>query len=149
MTAGDLTWPVPDGGWPAWVRDVPYDAARHPLAQTGPIERGANCQRYAYAVVGLFGLEVPPLRSSDLWERGPQVAADELEPLDLVLVNGSAEAYGAHVGVVLGPDAVLHLCAEVGRPAVWGWADLAARERYAVVLGGVRPAGVSPPPDGA
>jgi hypothetical protein len=30
--------------------------------------KGANCQVFAYGVLGLFGLPCPPLRSSDLWE---------------------------------------------------------------------------------
>ncbi|GAA3782279.1 hypothetical protein [Streptomyces chiangmaiensis] len=30
---------------------------------------------------------------------------------------------------------MLHLCAEVGRPAVWEPAEFAARERYRVLVG--------------
>lgn len=111
---------------------------------------GANCQRYAYAVLRHFGLGVPPLRSAELWaDTRATRRAGRPRPLDLVLFdagpNGDRpEGYGAHVGVHLGPDAVLHLCREVGRPAVWCYADFAARTRYARFLGIKRVRGTTP-----
>ncbi|WP_405746617.1 cell wall hydrolase [Streptomyces sp. NBC_01525] len=144
--------PDPFGGLPRALRDIAYSAARHPGAGSpdgsspggdgGPdLSAGANCQLYAYAVLRHHGLGVPPLRSSELWAdtvATRRVAA--ARPLDLVLfdggpVAGRPEGYGAHIGVHLGPDRVLHLCKEVGHPAVWGYADFAARARYARVLG--------------
>lgn len=68
-------------------------------------------------------------------------------PLDLVLFNSTAVAYGAHVGVHVGDDAILHLCAEVGHPVVWRAADFAARERYAVRLGAKRLRNTPDPPE--
>lgn len=41
-----------------------------------------------------------------------------------------AYAFGAHVGVHVGDDAVLHLSAEAGRPEVWTYAELTTREVY-------------------
>src|SRR5437762_2304449 len=79
---------------------------------------GANCQRYAYAVLRHFGLSVPPLRSAELWaDERATVRAERPRPLDLVLFDGGpAEGrptgYGAHVGVHLAPALVLHLCKE-------------------------------------
>ncbi|MEU9499615.1 cell wall hydrolase [Streptomyces sp. NPDC048196] len=111
---------------------------------------GANCQRYAYAVLRHFGLEVPPLRSAELWaDTVATRRAGRPRPLDLVLFDAGPnrdrpEGYGAHVGVHLGPDAVLHLCREVGRPAVWCFADFAARTRYARFLGVKRVRGTTP-----
>ncbi|MBM0237760.1 hypothetical protein JNW88_12360 [Micromonospora sp. ATA32] len=35
-------------------------------------------------------------------------------------------------------DEVLHLCSEVGRPAVWPLAAFGRRERYKTLLGGLR-----------
>ncbi|UQA91699.1 cell wall hydrolase [Streptomyces halobius] len=146
-------------GLPEVLRNVPYSGARHPGAGTpecpdggtdGPVSAlagGANCQRYAYAVLRHFGLLVPPLRSAELWadDRATR-RADRPRPLDLVLfdggpVDGRPPGYGAHVGVHLGPDQVLHLCREVGRPAVWTYADFAARPRYARFLGAKRAVG--------
>jgi hypothetical protein len=63
------------------------------------------------------------------------VRVDSTRPLDLVLVNATDDAWGAHVGVWVADDQVLHLSAEVGLPSVWRMSDFAARERYAVLLG--------------
>lgn len=122
---------------------IPYVGARFPGSaavrdRPGLID-GANCQLFAYAVLelfGVFGLEPAAWRSSDLWAdtrltRRVAVA----QPLDLVLFNAIDESWGAHVGVVVEEGRILHLCAEVGRPAVWSMAEFAARERYRTLLG--------------
>lgn len=41
----------------------------------------------------------------------------------------------ARVGVWIGDDQVLHLSAEVGRPAVWPLSEFAARARYRSLIG--------------
>lgn len=136
------SWPTLSTGWPGWLGAVPYVGSRHPLADSpGPIEAGANCQRYAYAVLAQFGLYVPPVRSSGLWTHPGirQVHPRDLRPLDLVLFNATPDPFGAHVGIHMAADQVLHLCAEAGLPVVWGYAEFAARVRYARLLGGVRP----------
>ncbi|WP_407548728.1 cell wall hydrolase [Streptomyces sp. Pv4-95] len=156
--------PGPDvlGRLPEALRGVAYSAARHPVAGApecpspaaagagaGPagLAEGANCQLYAYAVLGHFGLAVPPLRSSELWaEDRATRRVERPRPLDLVLFDGGPAdgrpaGYGAHVGVHVGDDAVLHLCREVGRPAVWSYADFAARPRYSRLLGAKRVVG--------
>jgi hypothetical protein len=119
---------------------VPYVAARYPgstavTARPG-LAAGANCQLYAYAVLRHFGLRVPPLRSSELWtDRTVTCVVPTPAPMDLLLFAPTADPHGAHVGVWLAPDRVLHLCREVGRPAVWSFADFRARERYRVLVG--------------
>ena len=128
------------GRLPACAWEVPYVGARVP----GPpgedgIKDGANCQRYAYWLLRLFGHNMPPLRSSQLWEdEQATVRVATYEPLDLLLFSADGRAYGAHVGVYLGGGRVLHLCREVGRPAVWTLADFAARPRSAVIVGAKR-----------
>lgn len=134
-------WPISSAGWPAWLWRVPYDGCQHPQAQRlGPVRDGANCQRLAAAVLELFGLQLPALRSSKLWEdsRSAKSTLGTLEPLDLVPFGAGASAYRTHVGVHLAEDQVLHLCAEAGRPAEWGYSDFAARARYQNLLGGLR-----------
>lgn len=97
---------------------------------------GSNCQRYAYGVLSLFGSLCPPLRSSDLWaDHDATIAVGQPEPLDLVLFNGAEDPYGAHVGLWMAPDEVLHLSGEVGFPAVWPLAEFARRPRYATIVG--------------
>jgi len=152
---GDLVevpvrWPAPARGWPTWLWSVPFTGSHHPGAKDRwPIEAGANCQRYAYEVLALFGHRIDDLRSSQLWadtHTTSRVGAGDLAPLDLVLFNASGDPYSAHVGLVMAADEVLHLSGEVGHPAVWSLADFAARPRYATLLGAKRPiSSVSPP----
>ena len=117
--------------------DVYYDGRMIPgrHSEVGLAE-GSNCQRFAYTVLEHFGLPVPPWRSSELWAdtEHTDVVVDP-RPLDLVLFAPSDDAWGAHVGVVTGPGEVLHLCAELGRPAVWTFDDFAVRERYRTRIG--------------
>ncbi|MGN6128450.1 MAG: hydrolase [Humibacter sp.] len=136
------------GGWPSWVVAAPYVAAAHPQSlRSSPLDEGANCQTYAYAVLDLFGLHVPPHRSSELWD-DPDFEhphRDDARDLDLALFGPSGDAWGAHVAVILG-GRLLHLSAEEGRPALWDWQDFAARDRYSRVVGVVR---VTPTDDAA
>jgi len=123
-----LFWEVP------WVgRMIPGLGAELGLTE------GANCQRYAYAVLALFDRHVPPLRSDELWHDTEHTCGVETPlPLDLLLFSPTDDPYGAHVGVSVGEARVLHLCAEVGLPAVWGLDDFLQRERYAVLIGAKR-----------
>jgi cell wall-associated NlpC family hydrolase len=128
---------------PAEFWTVPYDGSRFPgaaavAAQPG-LAAGANCQLFAYEVLRHFGLTPPALRSAELWnDTTATVHVSVVQPLDLLLFNATGSAYGAHVAVCAENDAILHLCAEVGHPAVWGPADFAARERYRVRVGAKR-----------
>lgn len=128
---------------PDWLWDVPYVGSSFPGAvPRSSVSEGANCQLFAYAVLAMHGFDLPDLMSSELWadDEHTQVANDP-QPMDLVLFSGDGTAYGAHVGVVVAADEVLHLCKEVGRPVVWPWSAFAARPRYAVVVGYKRPVG--------
>ena len=117
--------------------EVPYNGAMIPGRQPDlGLTLGANCQRFAYAVLEHFDLLVDPFRSSDLWEDTTMTTiVAEPQPLDLVLVASGRDACGAHVGVCVGGEEVLHLCAEVGVPTVWSLADFAERHRYRTLLG--------------
>ncbi len=140
LSAAGLGLPAPSCGWPAWVTQAPYTGAAHPLAEKLPrLIEGANCQRYAYAVLGLFDRWVPEVRSSELWS-APLIHPDptDAQTLDLALFNDSLAAWGAHVAIVT-PVGLLHLCAEEGQPALWDWSDFSARTRYARLIGVIRP----------
>jgi hypothetical protein len=126
---------LPDAFW-----EVRYVGARYPgapaVVSRPGLADGANCQLFAYEVLRHFGLTPPELRSSELWldtAASQRVAVPR--PLDLVLVNMSRDAWGAHVGVWAGDDKVLHLCAEVGRPALWNLPMFAVRPSYRVLVG--------------
>lgn len=112
---------TPAAELPPEFAGVPWVGDRYPGAPgVAGIAEGANCQLYAYTVLAHFGLHVPSVRSSERWtdHRLATVGGDE-QPLELVLYGPSADPYGAHVGVVVGENAVLHLCAELNHPAVW------------------------------
>jgi hypothetical protein len=134
---------LPDSFW-----EVRYVGARYPgspavLARPG-LADGANCQLFAYEVLRHFGYDPPDLRSSELWD--DTAATQEVavpRPLDLVLVNSSKDAWGAHVGVWADDGRVLHLCAETGRPALWSLEMFAARPSYRELVGYKRVVGRS------
>ncbi|MBO2451127.1 hypothetical protein J4573_28785 [Actinomadura barringtoniae] len=126
---------LPDGLWA-----TQYVGDRFPgspkVAERPGLADGANCQLFAYEVLRWFGLDPPDLRSSELWadvECTRRVT--EARPLDLVLFNATEDAWGAHVGVCVGDDQILHLCAELGRPAVWSRQQFHERERYRTLIG--------------
>ena len=126
---------LPDAYW-----DVRYVGARYPGASAvrdrPGLTDGANCQLFAYEVLCHFGLIPPDLRSSELWsDTAVTQRVTVPRPLDLVLVNTTPDPWGAHVGVWAGDDQVLHLCAEVGKPALWNLAMFAARPSYRVLVG--------------
>lgn len=123
---------------------MPYVYERHPGApDVEGVDGGANCQQFAYEVLRLFGYDMPPLRSSDLWEdRSATVGVgslDEAQPLDWILLNSTYEPFGAHVGLYLGADQVLHLSTSVGRPAVWSLQQFAEHPKYGCLIGFKRP----------
>jgi hypothetical protein len=130
-------WTPPRGGWPSRLFEVPYLASAGPESTEPPHWLfGSNCQRYACGLLALFDRACPPLRSSELWEdRDATIMVEQPAPLDLVLFNASKDPYGAHVGVWMASDEVLHLSKEVGAPAVWSLGQFACRPRYAMIVG--------------
>ncbi|MFF1378693.1 hydrolase [Streptomyces sp. NPDC058308] len=128
---------------PAEFWTFPYDRSRFPgaaaVAAQPSLTAGANRQLFAYEVLRHFGLAPPALRSAGLWsDTKATVHGPVAQHLDLLLSNATASAYGAHVAVCAGDDAILHLRAEAGHPTVWGPADFTARERYSVRRGAKR-----------
>ena len=135
------TLPVVLRSLPAWFWDVPYDGTRYPGAvPRGTLAEGGNCHLFAYAVLEHYGFRIPDLRSAELWRdtTATQVVL-EPRPLDLVLLHDRPQAFAAHVGVVCSESEVVHLSKEVGRPAVWTFAQFAATPRYAHLIGFKRP----------
>ena len=119
--------------------DVHYDGAVHPGVPPHTLARGANCQVYAYALLEHHGLAPPRLPSRELWSDTAhcRVVAD-LEPLDLVLLNRTHDAFGAHVAVALGDGHAVHLARHWGRPVVERLAVMQRRPAYEVCIGAKR-----------
>lgn len=121
-----------------WI--VPYASDRVPVKKDHDLSRGANCQRFAYALLAHFGRYLPPFRSSELWDDATYTlhAAAPFAPLDLLLFAAEQRPWGAHVAVVTGPDTAIHLSRRVGRPAIWSLARFGEEADYWVLLGAER-----------
>jgi hypothetical protein len=130
-------WPRPREDWPDGIWSVPYVSGALPTdSNASSWLSGSNCQRFAYGVLNLFGRRCPPLRSSELWdERSYTVHVEKPDPLDLVLFNGTDDPFGAHLGVWMASDEILHLCKEVGTPTVWSASEFQERPRYRIIVG--------------
>jgi lipoprotein Spr len=124
---------IPSSFW--FVR---YDGRRVP-DRRNDLSDGANCQRFAYAVLAANGVELPPFRSSNLWEDEEYTyRPGDVRPLDLLLFHGRAQAWGAHVAVAVGPDSAVHLAKLVGHPVVWPLNHFALNDRYRCFIGAKR-----------
>jgi hypothetical protein len=124
---------------PSEFRCIPYDSDRHPGSEVFDVNKGANCQLWAYALLKHFGIEVPPFRSSELWEDTEcSHAVQGLEPLDLLLFNATESSWGAHVAVYLGDDLVAHLSRHIGRPEVCALEQMLRNPKYRVLVGAKR-----------
>lgn len=124
---------------PQFFFSVRYNSEKYPGNANGIIE-GANCQQFCFELLRYFGFEIGVMRSSDLWvdnEWTRQVS--EPEVFDLLLFNDSEESYGAHVGIYIGDDQVLHLSKEIGVPIVWNINEFFVRSSYKALVGIKRP----------
>jgi hypothetical protein len=129
-------WPKPSEDWPDGIWSVPYVSDAGPDSNAYPWLAGSNCQRFAYAVLAIYGRKCPPLRSSELWnERALTVEVEQPAPLDLILFNATEDPFGAHLGVWMASDEILHLCREVGTPTVWSASEFQNRLRYRTIVG--------------
>ncbi len=123
---------------PAHFGTTRYEGTRIPDGNHD-MSHGANCQRFAYAVLAHFGLNPPPLRSSELWfDRELTVRVADFAPLDLLLFDRKTAPYGAYVAVYAGNGQALHLCKAIGQPVVWALTDFIQRAEYRILLGGKR-----------
>ncbi len=117
-----------------------YDASKYPgSGNCISLENGANCQYFAYELLKHFDLSVPDFRSSDLWEDITYTEkVIDLKPLDLVFFNKDENSYGAHVGVYIGANKVVHLSKEVNYPTVWDMEEFTKRKSYSYFIGAKR-----------
>lgn len=119
--------------------DVAYNSQMYPGVAKG-LGEGANCQQFAYEVLRYNGFMIGDFRSDELMQ---DVEFTELvhipRPMDLGLFNSSHEAYGAHVGVFVSHDKVLHLSKQVSYPTVWSLEDIQGDEKYRICVGIKRP----------
>ena len=123
---------------PAQLWAMRYDGACYPDS-AATREGFANCQSFAYAVLRHFGRVIPDFRSSELWDDTIHTfIVEDYAPLDLILFNCARDAFGAHVGVIVGDSRVIHLARHVGVPAVWNLGAFAKNPSYRVLIGAKR-----------
>ncbi|HEX6566939.1 MAG TPA: hypothetical protein VF020_21795 [Chthoniobacterales bacterium] len=116
---------------------VLYDHRQFPGAPgVQDVASGANCQQYAYEFVRAFGFAIPDFRSSDLWADAAHTRFSKRpKRFDLMLVNGVPDPWGAHLGVYLENDLVLHLSKGIGAPAIESVQAMMSRAQYRYLLG--------------
>src|ERR1700733_2908877 len=82
---------------PARFMKVRYNGAAHPFASIAGLEAGANCQRFAFALLEHFGYAIAPMRSSELWDdRSFTRRVKRMRPCDILMFNREENAWGAH-----------------------------------------------------
>lgn len=120
--------------------EVTYKGAHYPGAPSvNGLEGGANCQVFAYELLRHHGLSVPDLRSSDLWEDTTHtIKVSDLQPLDILLWNKTAEPWGAHVGVYLGNNEAIHLSKANQTAVIWPLEKFLEQPAYRVFIGAKR-----------
>jgi hypothetical protein len=119
--------------------EVQYAGSQYPGLATG-LERGANCQHFCYELLRHFGFKIANMRSSDLSEDNEYTSTvHDLRPFDLILFNRSSAAFGAHVGICVGDDAIIHLSKSIGKPIIWGMGQFEKVREYRSVVKIKRP----------
>ncbi|MDD3793732.1 MAG: cell wall hydrolase [Candidatus Gracilibacteria bacterium] len=104
------------------------------------IKTGANCQVFSYELLRFNNKKVPDLRSKELWEDNiySKVIFNDFKPLDILFFNSKSEYYGAHLGVYIGNNKVLHISKDIGYPVIWEIKDFQNVEKYKFFLGAKR-----------
>ncbi len=128
---------------PATFFRIKYNALRYPgNSKVEGLEYGANCQYFAYEFLKYYGVNtngIENFRSSDLWEDTIfTTKVKRLKTFDLVLFNKTADAFGAHVGVYIGKNSVIHLSKIVGYPVEWDLEEFKRYNQYQVLIGAKR-----------
>jgi hypothetical protein len=122
---------------PVRMFGVIYDSSMYPKnSRPNVLKKKANCQLFVYAVLGHFGYKIPGFRSSELWSDNVYTKkVEKPKMLDILLFNKTKSAYGAHLGLCLGNDRVIHLSKKIGYPTIWSFAEFEKHSQYKVLVG--------------
>lgn len=127
---------------PDWVYDIEYNHTIDPQNPSSDLlATGSNCQVFAYTLLRWNGKIVPNLWSDEMWndqDYSQYVESDKIEPMDLLFFSKTLSPYGAHVGVYLGSNEVIHNSIIEGKVSVWRMMKFEKYEKYRVLLGGKR-----------
>lgn len=126
---------IPDHFFSIKYKDKHYPGAKGAYT----LKDGANCQVFAYEILRFFGKEIPDFRSSELFEDTVHTKkVDVFEPLDILMWNKDNSAWGAHVGLFIGDNSVIHLSKENTYPEICRLEDFTQKEAYHVFIGAKR-----------
>lgn len=120
---------------------IPYSSKQYPGKKgTINILKGVNCQLFVYELLRLNGFDISfAFRSSDLWKDVQYTEkVDALKPFDIVFFNKSFNPFGAHLGVFIGKNMVIHLSKVIGHPVIWNMDNFKKYDNYKFFLGAKR-----------
>ncbi|MBT4836449.1 MAG: hypothetical protein HON94_03790 [Methylococcales bacterium] len=131
--------PITSDQIPAEFFNVKYNGKQIPGSDLSIYQSGSNCQLFAYSLLSHFGFEVPPFRSSNLWEDEKFTErVDSLQPLDVLLYHNKLSSWGAHVGLYLGNGQVVHLSVENEYPVIQSHDSMNEIKKYQYFIGAKR-----------
>lgn len=120
---------------------IRYNAKQFPgSVNKKGLEFGANCQYFVFEFLKYFEIKIKKaFRSSELWADTIETKkVNKLTLFDIVFFNSTEESYGAHLGVYLGKNKVIHLSKRVGYPTVWDLKEFSKYKEYSYFLGAKR-----------
>lgn len=127
---------------PNYFFEIPYKGSCYPGApQLGDFKDGANCQVFVYQLLAHFGYPLlPDFRSSDLWEDSIYTSpTTAIQAFDILFWNKTSTAWGAHIGLALDANQVIHLSRENGSAVIWPLERFLEKTPYKFFLGAKRP----------
>ncbi len=126
---------------PPWMMNIKYNPRIIPNGKEQDIiSNGANCQVFAYHLLRHNNRIVPDFRSSELWDddKFSIRITEDYQPLDVLFFHRKQEAYGAHIGVFIGNNQVIHNAKKIGLPIIWELNTFFEYPDYQFLLGGKR-----------
>jgi len=119
--------------FPERYMDIVYNPSIVPdKKEKNIINTGANCQVYAYELLRYNNKNIPDYRSKELWEDTiySNIVSWEYELLDVLFFNKENNPYGAHLGVYIWDNKVLHNSKDIWKPAIFELDDFLRKEKY-------------------
>jgi len=115
---------------------ITYNGKQTPDSTLSMFEHGANCQLFAYSLLAHFGVSIPSFRSSNLWEDETFTEkVDDPQAFDIMLFHKTPESWGAHVGLCIGEQKIIHLSKEVGVPEIKEYNRMGESDMYKYYIG--------------
>jgi lipoprotein Spr len=116
---------------------IPYNSHNFPNNDKQiDIKDGANCQFFVYTLLEYFGYPKLTFRSSELFDdKEETINVSNAEVFDIIMFNNVDKSYGAHLGLYIGKDKVIHLSKEVGLPSIWTFSNFNNTDKYCKIVG--------------